>query len=121
MQNPRTGVRWMVAAITSMNITAFAPGHAASVAPVTAENGMVVSAQHLATMVGVDVLKRGGNAVDAAVSVGYALAVVYPAAGNLGGGRIHDHPACRWPQDVPGFPRDGAQGRHRQHVPRQGR
>ncbi|WP_375453817.1 gamma-glutamyltransferase [uncultured Methylobacterium sp.] len=47
---------------------------------------MVVSAQHLATKVGVDVLKRGGNAIDAAVAVGYALAVVYPAAGNLGGG-----------------------------------
>ena len=60
--------------------------HAASVAPVAAENGMVVAAQHLATKVGVDVLKRGGNAVDAAVAVGYALAVVYPAAGNLGGG-----------------------------------
>jgi len=59
---------------------------AASVAPVAAENGMVVTAQHLATQVGVDVLKRGGNAVDAAVAVGYALAVVYPAAGNLGGG-----------------------------------
>lgn len=60
--------------------------HAASQAPVAAENGMVVSAQHLATQVGVDVLKRGGNAIDAAVAVGYALAVVYPAAGNLGGG-----------------------------------
>ncbi|HWK83701.1 MAG TPA: gamma-glutamyltransferase, partial [Caldimonas sp.] len=47
---------------------------------------MVVTAQHLATEVGVDVLKKGGNAVDAAVAVGYALAVVYPAAGNLGGG-----------------------------------
>ena len=51
-----------------------------------AENGMVVTAQHLASHVGVDVLKNGGNAVDAAVAVGYALAVVYPAAGNLGGG-----------------------------------
>ena len=60
--------------------------HAASLAPVPAENGMVVTAQHLATRVGVDVLKDGGNAVDAAVAVGYALAVVYPAAGNLGGG-----------------------------------
>jgi gamma-glutamyltranspeptidase / glutathione hydrolase len=59
---------------------------AASVAPVAAQNGMVVTAQHLATQVGVDVLKKGGNAVDAAVAVGYALAVVYPAAGNLGGG-----------------------------------
>ncbi|MDD4977454.1 MAG: gamma-glutamyltransferase [Gallionella sp.] len=54
--------------------------------PVAARHGMVVSAQHLATQVGVDVLKAGGNAVDAAVAVGYALAVVYPAAGNLGGG-----------------------------------
>ena len=47
---------------------------------------MVVTAQHLATEIGVDVLRRGGNAIDAAVAVGYALAVVYPAAGNLGGG-----------------------------------
>jgi len=67
-------------------LLAAALAHAASQAPVAAENGMVVTAQHLATRVGVDVLKDGGNAVDAAVAVGYALAVVYPAAGNLGGG-----------------------------------
>ncbi|MDD0840186.1 gamma-glutamyltransferase [Curvibacter sp. HBC61] len=60
--------------------------HAASAAPVAAEQGMVVTAQHLATKIGVSVLQQGGNAVDAAVAVGYALAVVYPAAGNLGGG-----------------------------------
>ena len=75
---------------TSLIATALAlalsTAHAASVAPAAAENGMVVTAQHLATHVGVDVLKSGGNAVDAAVAVGYALAVVYPAAGNLGGG-----------------------------------
>ena len=59
---------------------------AASQAPVAAENGMVVTAQHLATHIGVDVLKDGGNAVDAVVAVAYALAVVYPAAGNIGGG-----------------------------------
>ncbi len=59
---------------------------AASLAPVASQNGMVVTAQHLASKVGIDVLKKGGNAVDAAVAVGYALAVVYPAAGNLGGG-----------------------------------
>jgi gamma-glutamyltranspeptidase/glutathione hydrolase len=70
---------------TALTLT-FSCAHAASVAPVAAENGMVVTAQHLATHVGVDVLKSGGNAVDAAVAVGYALAVVYPAAGNLGGG-----------------------------------
>jgi len=63
-----------------------ASAQAASVAPAAGRMGMVVTAQQLATHVGVDVLKAGGNAIDAAVAVGYALAVVYPAAGNLGGG-----------------------------------
>lgn len=85
--NPKPGLRWGAAIASLWLTTSFAPSsYAASVAPVAAENGMVVAAQHLATRVGVDVLKRGGNAVDAAVAVGYTLAVVYPAAGNLGGG-----------------------------------
>jgi gamma-glutamyltranspeptidase / glutathione hydrolase len=78
--------KWRVAAVAALGVTAVAAVQAASQAPVAAPNGMVVSAQHLATKVGVDVLRRGGNAIDSAVAVGYALAVVYPAAGNLGGG-----------------------------------
>jgi gamma-glutamyltranspeptidase/glutathione hydrolase len=75
-----------VRALPLFTVLFFTAAHAASVAPVAAPNGMVVTAQQYATRVGVDVLKHGGNAIDAAVAVGYALAVVYPAAGNLGGG-----------------------------------
>jgi len=62
------------------------PVLAASLPPVEASQGMVVSAQRLASQVGVDILKQGGNAVDAAVAVGYALAVTHPCCGNIGGG-----------------------------------
>jgi len=61
--------------------------------PVVSKNGMVASQHELATQVGLDILKQGGNAVDAAVGVGFALAVVLPRAGNLGGGGfmlVHD-------------------------------
>ena len=49
-------------------------------------NGMVVSSNELASQIGIDVLKSGGNAIDAAVAVGFALAVTHPGAGNIGGG-----------------------------------
>jgi gamma-glutamyltranspeptidase/glutathione hydrolase len=75
-----------MAAVWVWSLGPISAAHAASDRPVAAEKGMVVTAQHLATEVGVDVLKHGGSAIDAAVAVGYALAVVYPAAGNLGGG-----------------------------------
>ncbi len=62
------------------------PALAASPPAVEAANGMVVSAQYLASEAGLAMLKRGGNAVDAAVAMGYALAVVNPCCGNIGGG-----------------------------------
>lgn len=68
-------------------MTAFAPqAHAVSPAPVDGDRGMVVAEQSLAAQVGADILRQGGNAIDAAVAVGYALAVVHPCCGNLGGG-----------------------------------
>ena len=60
--------------------------NAARVLPVAARNGMVATQEKHATRVGVEILRQGGNAVDAAVAVGFAMAVTHPQAGNIGGG-----------------------------------
>ncbi len=82
-----------IASILSFTFIAFftAAGHAQAPAIPPAQeaigrHGMVVAQEPLAAKIGVDILKRGGNAVDAAVAVGFAMAVTYPDAGNLGGG-----------------------------------
>ena len=62
------------------------PADLPQVSTVVARHGMVVAQEKRATRIGVEVLKRGGNAVDAAVAVGFAMAVTYPRAGNIGGG-----------------------------------
>jgi len=64
----------------------YTPPAADAIHAVVAEHGMVVAQEKLAARIGADVLRRGGNAVDAAVATGFALAVTYPRAGNVGGG-----------------------------------
>ncbi len=64
----------------------YAPAALESLRPVFARNGMVVAQERRSAEVGLDILARGGNAVDAAVATGFAMAVTYPRAGNLGGG-----------------------------------
>ncbi|MEJ7578727.1 MAG: gamma-glutamyltransferase [Pyrinomonadaceae bacterium] len=78
---------FLVAPVTSLRTGgAISNVAAASRQPVRAARGMVASTSRIASEVGVEVMRRGGNAVDAGVAVAFALAVTYPAAGNLGGG-----------------------------------
>jgi gamma-glutamyltranspeptidase / glutathione hydrolase len=64
----------------------YAPPAADTIHPVAADHGMVVAQEKTAARIGADILRRGGNAIDAAVATGFAMAVTYPRAGNLGGG-----------------------------------
>ena len=64
----------------------YTPLSADAIHSVVAEHGMVVAQEKTAARIGTDILKRGGNAVDAAVATGFAMAVTYPRAGNIGGG-----------------------------------
>src|SRR5215469_6227869 len=70
----------------SQRRNAYAPPAADSIHAVAAEHGLVVAQERISAAVGADILKRGGNAVDAAVATGFAMAVTYPRAGNIGGG-----------------------------------
>jgi gamma-glutamyltranspeptidase/glutathione hydrolase len=73
--------------LVALLLTVVAGGaHAATPLAVEAQHGMVVSSHHLASEVGAEILKAGGNAIDAAVAVGYVEAVVNPCCGNIGGG-----------------------------------
>ena len=65
---------------------AYTPPAPDSIHAVAAEHGLVVAQEKMSAQVGADILKRGGNAVDAAVATGFAMAVAYPRAGNIGGG-----------------------------------
>jgi gamma-glutamyltranspeptidase / glutathione hydrolase len=64
----------------------YTPAAADTVHSIAAEHGMVVAQEKTAARIGTDILRRGGNAVDAAVATGFAMAVTYPRAGNIGGG-----------------------------------
>ena len=80
--NPRRTARSLLV----LFVLAALPSESRALKPVATQHGMVVSSESRASEAGVEIMQAGGNAVDAAVAVGFALAVTYPFAGNIGGG-----------------------------------
>lgn len=79
-------VRYCAAVFTALILFAGSVSGQAGRIPVAADSGMVVSSHYLASQVGMEVLRNGGNSVDAAIATAFALAVTLPSAGNIGGG-----------------------------------
>src|SRR6201991_2428479 len=94
----------------------YATPSADSVRAAFAENGMVVAQEKLAAHIGADILRQGGNAVDAAVATGFALAVSYPRAGNIGGGGFMVIHSAERGQDVAIDFRETAPGATKQDI-----
>ena len=100
----------------------YAPARLSTVRAVAAEHGMVVAQERLAAKIGADILAQGGNAVDAAVATGFALAVTYPRAGNIGGGGFMLIHSADRNEDIAIDYRETAPGRdHARHLPRRRR
>ena len=117
-------LRALFIALVAAGSGASSPARSPREQPVAARNGMVVAQETRATRIGVEILQHGGNAVDAAVAIGFALAVTYPRAGNIGGGGFMlVHLAARKRRaDRDRLSRDRAGRDHARHLPRrQGR